>query len=332
MSMLPGVGANQQGDDCPDVMETLPSRAVTPGDGNHVEARPGTRERAHRIDDILAAIDSGLQSTTEASYGENGHWGNSHAGDRSCVRCVGALDDDGDLCGRCRAFLLEDSPDDPAVYSFDFRLVFGESFLADMPVVQAPRGGIRYPPVPDLSAADPDEEEAQPPFTGYATVEGLETGDQRGDFVHRENLIRRIAENLDLGDVQLPAADYHWTASPPCMAFTALNDWLGAARRSARFALERWQERNHLENVVFQEDMGIDGDAPSGCTVWFDFTPVGVIHQVSEEADGSFTIEGFLAPEPETTGRLVDSFYWLADDVLSIRRANGFDLRDISPD
>jgi hypothetical protein len=58
-------------------------------------------------DRILGVIDAGLQSTTEDSYGTD------HLPDR-CARCQRHEPGVGDLCTGCRAFLLEDSDDDPA--------------------------------------------------------------------------------------------------------------------------------------------------------------------------------------------------------------------------
>lgn len=67
-----------------------------------------------KIDEILSVIDTGLQSTGEASYGETPYDG-APIGDPTCVRCARDLDPDaGELCPSCRAFLLGDTDHDPA--------------------------------------------------------------------------------------------------------------------------------------------------------------------------------------------------------------------------
>lgn len=67
-----------------------------------------------KIDEILSVIDTGLQSTGEASYGETPYDG-AQTGDPTCVRCSRDLEPDtGELCSACRAYLLGDTDDDPA--------------------------------------------------------------------------------------------------------------------------------------------------------------------------------------------------------------------------
>jgi hypothetical protein len=56
-----------------------------------------------RADRILDTIDAGLQSSDETDYGFDRE---------GCVRCRGAVEE-GDFCPSCRAFLLEDSDEDP---------------------------------------------------------------------------------------------------------------------------------------------------------------------------------------------------------------------------
>lgn len=66
------------------------------------------------VDRILAAIDAGLQSSPEASFGEH-TFNRSDAGPVRCVRCNDPLRDDasGEFCSACRSFLLGDSDVDP---------------------------------------------------------------------------------------------------------------------------------------------------------------------------------------------------------------------------
>jgi hypothetical protein len=61
-----------------------------------------------RVDDVLAALDVGLQRPgAEYGYGAD-------AGPDRCARCLGARDrPDGDLCAGCRSYLLGDSDNDP---------------------------------------------------------------------------------------------------------------------------------------------------------------------------------------------------------------------------
>lgn len=56
------------------------------------------------LDRVLRAIDSGLQRTTEASYGTDTH-------PEMCARCQRVEPGDGDICAGCRAFLLGDEPE-----------------------------------------------------------------------------------------------------------------------------------------------------------------------------------------------------------------------------
>ena len=60
-----------------------------------------------KTDEILGIIDGGLQSSSEPGFGDD------YRRDR-CVRCQrNDPADDGDLCDGCRAFLLDDSDEDP---------------------------------------------------------------------------------------------------------------------------------------------------------------------------------------------------------------------------
>lgn len=61
---------------------------------------------ADRVDRIVNLIDDAFQSSPES--------GNTSVGDSVlCARCQLHEPDNGDLCGGCRAFLLEDSDQDP---------------------------------------------------------------------------------------------------------------------------------------------------------------------------------------------------------------------------
>jgi len=73
---------------------------------------------AESVDRILAVIDAGLQSTSELMVDEGD--------DRSaCVRCQRADRAEGsDWCGPCRAFLLGDTDDDPAVHAQQHVVVY----------------------------------------------------------------------------------------------------------------------------------------------------------------------------------------------------------------
>lgn len=64
-----------------------------------------------RVDDVLAALDAGLQSSPESSmYNDVAPSVGS-----GCVRCPSAdVAEGGELCGGCRAFLLGDTETDPA--------------------------------------------------------------------------------------------------------------------------------------------------------------------------------------------------------------------------
>lgn len=67
-----------------------------------------------KIDEILSVIDTGLQSTGEASYGETPYDG-AQTGAPTCIRCSRDLDPDaGEICSACRAYLLGDTETDPA--------------------------------------------------------------------------------------------------------------------------------------------------------------------------------------------------------------------------
>lgn len=64
-----------------------------------------------RVDDILDVIDAGLQTPTAETIRDTSY----NAPDRRdlCVRCQRNEPAEGDWCSGCRAFLLEDSDDDP---------------------------------------------------------------------------------------------------------------------------------------------------------------------------------------------------------------------------
>jgi hypothetical protein len=57
----------------------------------------------NRPNRILDLIDAGLQSSDETDYGFDGE---------GCIRCRAKVEE-GDFCPGCRAFLLEDSDEDP---------------------------------------------------------------------------------------------------------------------------------------------------------------------------------------------------------------------------
>jgi hypothetical protein len=61
------------------------------------------------VDRVLEAIDGGLQRLPSEE------WAASVGDPSSCARCQRNDPVDGDLCPGCRAFLLEDSDEDPAV-------------------------------------------------------------------------------------------------------------------------------------------------------------------------------------------------------------------------
>lgn len=78
-----------------------------------------------RVDKILEAIDSGLQTTQEPAYGETDamrQWGVEVPAEPNCVRCARELDIEGEFCKDCRAFMLGDTDVDPTGRVDDDRL------------------------------------------------------------------------------------------------------------------------------------------------------------------------------------------------------------------
>lgn len=142
-----------------------------------------------RTDRVLDVIDAGLGSSFEQSY--------AAVRPDLCTRCVVRKPAvDSDFCGACRAFLLGDGPDPgrglqwsdledgvPYVTSstgltvpaqVDCYELFLEEFSqetvygrVDLPMVSAPRGGIRYVSPPGWS----------PPSNTYVFASGTVRGD-----------------------------------------------------------------------------------------------------------------------------------------------------------
>lgn len=78
------------------------------------------------LDRVLRVIDSGLQRTTEASYGTDGQ-------PEMCVRCQRVEPADGDICSGCRAYLLGAGPEPPGIdaeYVLGFPRVTGHVVYA----------------------------------------------------------------------------------------------------------------------------------------------------------------------------------------------------------
>lgn len=152
---------------------------------------------SRKIDDILAVIDAGLQSSNEHGYGDDDFpdW---------CARCQRhAPADDGDLCAGCRAFLLEDTDVDPAtvdlvrvessdqarraewvaalarVYGIPDEMLVSHTewrgarasnmwvddpirVSDELPIVRAPRGEIAYPAVVNPEDFGPQGRDEEP--------------------------------------------------------------------------------------------------------------------------------------------------------------------------
>jgi hypothetical protein len=100
-----------------------------------------------RLDRILDVIDTGLQTPVpDPTHGER-----SPRNRPGCVRCDGHVAEGTDLCGGCRAFLLDDSDTDPAELPNNPQSAFWSFEIRDGMWQQSTLGAIPpLPPLPDL--------------------------------------------------------------------------------------------------------------------------------------------------------------------------------------